>query len=59
MNTTITVRITKNYGAEAIYPVCDTAKKFSEIAGTKTMSRNLINQVKSLGYSILVEQVTL
>jgi hypothetical protein len=59
MNTTITVKITKNYGNEAIYPVCDTAKMFAEIAGTKTMSRRLIDQVKQLGYSIVVEQVAI
>ena len=59
MNTTITVKITKNYGNEAIYPICDTAKVFAEIAGTKTMSRKLIDQVKRLGYSIVVEQVAI
>ena len=59
MNATITVKITKNYGNEVIYPVCETAKKFAEIAGTKTMSRKLIDQVKSLGFSVIVEQVAL
>lgn len=50
------IKITKNYGNEAIYPVNETAKKFAEIAGTKTMSRKLLNQCKDLGYEIKVEQ---
>ena len=52
----IIVKITKNYGTEAIYPVNETAKKFTEIAGTKTMSRKLLSQCKGLGFTITVEQ---
>lgn len=52
----LVVKITKNFGVEAIYPVNQTAKTFAEIAGTKTLSRRLIDQAKSLGYSITVQQ---
>ena len=52
----IVIKITKNYGNEAIYPVNETAKKFTEIAGTKTMSRKLLSQCKDLGFTITIEQ---
>jgi hypothetical protein len=52
----ITVRVTNNYGARAVYPVCETAKIFADIAGTKTLKPTTINAIKSLGYKINVEQ---
>lgn len=59
MKMEIIVKILSNYGNEAIYPVNEAAKKFAEIAGTKTMSRKLLNQCKELGFSVGVEQVSL
>jgi hypothetical protein len=52
----ITVRITSVYGARTIYPVCETAKIFADIAGTKTLKPTTINAIKALGYKINVEQ---
>jgi hypothetical protein len=52
----ITVRITSVYGAKTIYPVCETAQIFADIAGTKTLKSTTINAIKSLGYAILVQQ---
>jgi hypothetical protein len=51
-----TVRITKSYGIERIYPVCSTASIFAGIAGTKTLSRFVINEMKALGFEVEVEQ---
>jgi hypothetical protein len=52
----ITVRITSVYGAKTIYPVCETAQIFADIAGTKTLKATTINMIKALGYKINVQQ---
>ena len=44
------------YGNDLIYPVCDTAKTFAEIAGQKTLTTWTMIKIKQLGYSIVVEQ---
>jgi hypothetical protein len=55
----ITVRITKNFGQEAIYPVDEAAQTFARLTGTKTFSRQAIEHIKALGFGINVEQVAL
>jgi hypothetical protein len=52
----ITVRITSVYGQKTVYPVCETAQIFADIAGTKTLKPTTINAIKSLGYKIIVAQ---
>ena len=48
----ISVEIKNVYGAEKIYPACNTSKLFADIAGTKTLTRSVLQTIKSLGYSI-------
>jgi ATP phosphoribosyltransferase len=48
----ISVEIKNVYGAEKIYPACNTSKLFADIAGTKTLTRNVLQKIKNLGYSI-------
>lgn len=55
----IKVRITKNYGIQAVYPVCETAQKLARLAGTKTLTPNIIKSIKDLGYELQVEQESL
>lgn len=55
MDKSIKVSIKYIYGARRIYPVCDDAKAFARIAGTKTLSRDVLDNIKMLGYSIVVE----
>lgn len=55
---TITVQIRQVYGNEAIYPICEKAKIFAALAGTKTLTRQAIAQIKLLGYEITVQPVT-
>ena len=52
----ILVRITSVYGVKTVYPVCETAKIFADIAGTKTLKPTTINSIKALGYTINVQQ---
>jgi hypothetical protein len=55
----ITVQVKNVYGNELIYPVCEQARLFADIAGTKTLSRTVVSQIKRLGYTIQVEQRSL
>lgn len=59
MNTAIQVRITKNYGVEAIYPACETSQTLTRLTGKKTFSRDDIAAIKALGFDVKVEAPTL
>ena len=50
----ITVKITKVYGKEAIYPECANGMLFAHLTGTKTLSRDNIKTLQQLGYTINV-----
>lgn len=52
----ITVRIKTVYGKETIYPVDDSAKLFARLTGTITLTREAIDLIKALGYTVTVEQ---
>ena len=52
----IVVKIKNNYGTEVVYPVCEHAKLFARIANTRTLTLDVIANIKSLGISITVEQ---
>lgn len=52
----IIVNIKNVYGKETIYPVCEAAKTFAEIAGTTTLTPAAMRQIEKLGYRVLVEQ---
>lgn len=51
----INVRITSVYGQRMIYPVCEMAKTFAAIAGTKTLKPDTIEKIQQLGYSVAVQ----
>ena len=55
----LTIEIKTNYGKEAIYPVCEKAKTFAKLIGSKTLTRESIETIKTLGYSFTVQQVQL
>jgi len=44
------------YGNATIYPQCDKAKTFANIAGTKTLTFETITEIKNLGYDVLIKQ---
>lgn len=52
----ITVRLTNQYGLRVIVPVCDTAKTFAQLAGTKCLTPGAVELIKLLGYTVKVEQ---
>lgn len=52
----ITVEVRNVYGNQTIYPVCETAKKFADLARQKTLTSREIRLIKELGYEIQVKQ---
>lgn len=51
----ITVSIRSNYGTQAIYPICEKAAAFAAIAGTRTLTPEVVKQIKALGYEVRVD----
>ena len=49
---TIKVQLRNVYGNELIYPMCDDAKRFTRLTQTKTLHRDDIAVIKSLGYTV-------
>jgi hypothetical protein len=54
MNYPLQVIIKNVYGVERIYPVNETAKKITSLTRKKTLDRDEIEVIKSLGYQIEV-----
>jgi hypothetical protein len=50
----IQVAIKQVYGVERIYPICEIAKKLNRLMNSKTFTRDNIQVIKSLGYSVEV-----
>jgi len=54
-NQNITVEIRDVYGVAKVYPICDRAKIFAGIAGTKTLLPPDIERIQLLGYKVTVQ----
>jgi len=52
----ILVDVREVYGNRAVYPLCDTAKLFAALAGTKTLTHHALQPIERLGYLIEVKQ---
>ena len=52
----ITVEIRDVYGQPKVYPVCDKAQMFAQIAGTTTLLPQDIQRIQILGFEVLVKQ---
>jgi hypothetical protein len=57
MNTNINVEVRDVYGQTVFYPMCDKAKLFAQIAGTKTLTTDVLNKIRELGYSISATRI--
>ena len=53
---TITVEIKSIYGNVTIYPVCDKAREFCNLLGQKTLTRQNIESIKKLGFTIVKQE---
>jgi hypothetical protein len=52
----ILIHIRNVYGEDKAYPVCERAKLFADIAGTKTLRPADLNCIQKLGYKIVLKQ---
>lgn len=53
---TIRIELKDQYGKQVAYPICDTAKTFADIAGTKVLTDQTLLRVAALGYTIITTQ---
>ena len=58
MDLKIVVRVRNVYGIKTVYPVCDKAKIFAQIAGHSTLTSATLDGIRRLGYLIEVQQDT-
>jgi hypothetical protein len=56
---TITVTVRDIYGIQTIYPACETAKLLARLANTKTLTRQALETIKALGYTVTVTAPTI
>lgn len=49
---TIQVMVRTVYGKNLVYPICDKAKAFAQIAGHKTLDQRAIALIESLGFEV-------
>lgn len=55
MKPTIDVELKILYGKRVYYPVCQNAIVFCNIAGTKTLTEDLLKQVNKLGFQVNIQ----
>ena len=48
----IQIEMKEVYGETKVYPVCEKAKIFAAIAGTKTLTSETLKNVERLGYKL-------
>ena len=58
MDLKIVVRVRNIYGNKTVYPVCDKAKIFAQIAGHSTLTSATLDGIRRLGFLIEVQQET-
>jgi hypothetical protein len=51
----IIIELKSVYGIQTYYPFCEKSKLFAKIAGTKTLTRHALTDIKSLGYEIHIK----
>lgn len=50
----ILVEVKNVYGVQTVYPVCEQAKFFAALAGTKTLTSQALKRIKQAGYQVCV-----
>lgn len=48
----IQIEMKEVYGETKVYPVCEKAKLLARIAGTKTLTRPVLEDIERLGYQL-------
>lgn len=55
----ITVEIKDHYGKRRAYPVCEDAEAFARIAGATTLTRDVLEHIRGLGYDVQIKAADL
>lgn len=58
-NERIIVRVREVYGRRLVYPVCERAKLFAQIAGAATLTPDVVKLIKALGFGLTITPDTL
>ena len=53
-NNQILIEIKSFYGESKVYPLCEKAKEFAAMLGTKTLTTHALKSIKKLGFEIQV-----
>jgi hypothetical protein len=53
----INVEVRDVYGQTVYYPMCDKAKLFAQIAGTKTLTPDVLRKIELLGYGVTATRI--
>ena len=48
----ILITVKEIYGNQLLYPLCDTGKKLCKLLGTKTIPKDKIKELGSLGFEV-------
>jgi hypothetical protein len=56
LNMKLIVEIKNVYGVPRVYPVCAKSHSFARIAGLKTLSPEVIEEIKKMGYKLTEEK---
>ena len=51
----IVIKAKQVYGETKFYPECNNSRLFALIAGTKTLTIETLQHIKSLGYKVVVK----
>jgi|TARA_R110000822_G_scaffold152687_4_gene292057 hypothetical protein len=52
MDKLIKIEVKNSYGSERYYPKCNLSKMFCDIAGTQTITQDIISTIRRNGYNI-------
>ena len=50
------IKVKNVYGVPRVYPVCAKSQGFARIAGLKTLSPEVIEEIKKMGYKLTEEK---
>ena len=56
MTNDIKIEVRNVYGVVKYYPMCERAKLFAGIAGTVTLTPQVLEKIRSLGFTITLKQ---
>lgn len=56
MTNEIKIEVRNVYGVVKYYPMCERAKLFAGVAGTVTLTPQVLEKIRSLGFTITLKQ---